>query len=393
MITQVTRASRLQVAMISDVYFPRINGVSTSIETFRTAMRQHGVDVRLLVPDYDGQSNDPAIIRVPARKVPFDPEDRIASWKAMHQAARALARTSDLIHIQTPFVAHYAGIAAARATGLPVVATYHTLFEEYLHHYLPIVPKYLTRSLARVMSRTQCNALDGLIVPSSAMCDRLKQYGVHTSMTVLPTGIPTQHFEQGDGHRFRQTLSISDSTPLLLFVGRVAHEKNIGFLLQVMKHVKLQHPLARLVITGEGPALQALKADAERLQLGESVIFIGYLDRSRELVDAYAAATAFVFASRTETQGLVLLEAMAAGAPVIALSEMGTADILRSGQGCIVPADTVEAFADAVIGLLSDQERRTRLSEQAVAYASQWSDQALAARLADFYRSLRPRSA
>src|SRR5690606_38252410 len=150
----------LRVLMVSDVYFPRVNGVSTSIETFRESLADNGVEVRLVAPRYADEPDVPGIVRVPGRKVPRDPEDRIAGWRGMHRAALAGAADCALVHIQTPFVAHYAGVAVARQHGLPRVLTYHTLFEEYLHHYAPFLPGAMLRGLARKLSRAQCNAVD-----------------------------------------------------------------------------------------------------------------------------------------------------------------------------------------------------------------------------------------
>ncbi len=126
--------------MVSDVYFPRVNGVSTSIETFRHALADHGVRIRVVAPRYRDEADSEHVLRVPGRRVPRDPEDRLVRWRAMHDAVDRAAADADLIHIQTPFVAHYAGHWIARTAGIPVIATYHTLFEEYLHHYAPFVP-------------------------------------------------------------------------------------------------------------------------------------------------------------------------------------------------------------------------------------------------------------
>ena len=120
----------MRVLMVSDVYFPRVNGVSTSIETFRRTLAEQGVEVRLVVPRYGDESQEGGVVRVAGRAVPGDREDRLVSWGAMHRAVLESARDCDLIHIQTPFVAHYAGLKAARTLGLPVITTYHTLFEE-----------------------------------------------------------------------------------------------------------------------------------------------------------------------------------------------------------------------------------------------------------------------
>ena len=372
--------------MVSDVYFPRVNGVSSSIETFRGALAGQGVEARLVVPRYADEPDEPGITRVPGRRLPNDPEDRLASWRGMRDAARTAAAECDLVHIQTPFVAHYAGLAAGRHHGLPVLATYHTLFEEYLQHYVPLVPSGWLRALARRFSRHQCNAVDEVVVPSSAMAERLTRYGVTTPLRILPTGIPLARYAEGDGSAFRIARGIGPDRPLALYVGRVAHEKNIGFLLEALTHARRHRPDALLLITGEGPAMPELRRQAEALGLADSVRFLGYLDRDRELPDCYAAADVFVFASRTETQGLVLLEAMAAGLPVIALSAMGTGDILGGAEGVIVPPDEPAAFGAVLGQFLADRPAFAHLPEQARAGARRWSDEAMASRLAECYR-------
>jgi glycosyltransferase involved in cell wall biosynthesis len=378
----------MRVLMVSDVYFPRVNGVSTSIETFRRTLAGQGVEVRLVVPRYGDEADEPGIIRVAGRPVPRDPEDRLVGWRAMHRAVLEAAAGCDVIHVQTPFIAHYAGLKAARQLGLPVLATYHTLFEEYVEYYAPFLPGNWLRGQARRLSRSQCNALDAVIVPSTAMRSRLESYGVNVPMHVLPTGIPLAQFAGGDGLVFRTRHDITPDRPVALFVGRVAHEKNIDFLFDALLHAQRQQPDILLVVAGEGPAMGELQSRVKELGLTEAVRFIGYLDRQRGLPDCYAAANVFAFASRTETQGLVLLEAMAAGLPVVALSKMGTADILDSGRGCFTPPDDPQAFGEVLGRILANPAAWGHLAGEARSLADEWSDVAMAARLAASYRQL-----
>ena len=380
----------MRVLMVSDVYFPRVNGVSTSIETFRTALPRHGVTVRMVAPRYGHETDSPDVVRVKGWQVPGDPEDRLLHWRAMHRAALAAARNCDLIHIQTPFVAHYAGLKAASTLGKPVLATYHTLFEEYLQHYAPLLPAGWLKRQARGFSRRQCNALDAVVVPSSAMQQRLLDYGVTTPIHVLPTGIPLGNFADGHGNQFRQKHGIAPARPMALFVGRVAHEKNIGFLLDALPHALETCPELLLVIAGEGPARADLQQQVVQRGLQQSVQFIGYMDRVQELPSCYAAADVFAFASTTETQGLVLLEAMAAGTPAVALAAMGTIDILSPGRGAIAPPADARAYGQALADLLQDRPRLFRLSQEAAAYAAEWSDSAMACRLSRLYHELAP---
>jgi len=378
----------MNVLMISDVYFPRINGVSTSIETFRRALDGHGVRSTLIAPDYPaaGAETDARVLRIASREVPLDPEDRMMRRTAIRAALPRLhAEHFELVHIHTPFVAHYAGLEIARALGIPCVATYHTFFEEYLFHYVPGVPRAWLKGLARHFSRRQCNALDAVIVPSRAMEAALGRYGVTRPLYVLPTGIPPAQFHGGESSYFRQRYDIGKERKVLLFVGRVAHEKNIAFLIDMVDAVRRTEPSVLLLITGEGPALPGLRAHAERRGLAEHVRFLGYLDRHSELHDCYRAADLFVFASRTETQGLVLLEAMALGTPVVALAAMGTCDILGPQRGCRIAPDDAAGFAHLVCDLLADTAGLRALGEQAREYAGSWGAAEMARRLARLY--------
>ncbi len=375
----------MRILMVSDVYFPRINGVSTSIETFRASLPDLGISTCLVAPRYGDEPDLPGIRRVPGRPVLKDPEDRLAHYRALRRTVLEAAGDSDLIHIQTPFAAHYAGLHAARRLGKPAIATYHTLFEEYLQHYVPLLPAIWLRSLARRFSRSQCNDLDAVIVPSTAMAERLRGYGVSKPLHVLPTGLPDQVFHPGDRDAFRARHGIAPDRPVALFVGRVAHEKNIGFLLEAAARVVRNRPDLLLVVAGEGPARPALERQARDLGLEGNARFLGYLDRRADLLDAYAAADLFVFASRTETQGLVLLEAMAQGCPVLALSIMGTADILGPGRGSRVSADDPDAFAQDWLALMEDRTGLGRLACEARAYADEWRAEQLARKLAGVY--------
>ncbi|MEB4591435.1 glycosyltransferase [Candidatus Thiothrix sp. Deng01] len=380
----------MRILMVSDVYFPRVNGVSTSIQAFRQALQAAGHLVTLIAPDYGQTVADEAgIVRISSRKVVVDPEDRMMRIRHIHRLTEALrAEDYDIIHIHAPFVAHYAGLKLARKLKLPVVATYHTFFEEYLYNYVKWLPKEWLRYAARRFSRTQCAELDALVVPSSAMQQVLVDYGVGTPMTVLPTGLDMQVFEAGDGAAFRRKQEIPADRPVILFVGRVAFEKNIGFLLEVVGRLQARIPNILLVIAGEGPAEKALHAQVKRGGLQQQVKFVGYLRRDGDLQACYKAADVFVFASRTETQGLVLIEAMACGTPVVSTAVLGTRDVIGAGQGGLVAPEDAEGFAAQVERLLQDKVLHAQKTEEALAYAASWSHTAQAEKLVVFYQQV-----
>ncbi len=380
----------MRVLMISDVYFPRINGVSTSIQTFRRGLHAAGVETVLVAPEYPVAwtgVDEGEIVRIPSRYLPRDPEDRAMKLGPLRELRKKLAqRRFDLVHIQTPFIAHYQGVRIARELGIPAVETYHTYFEEYLYHYVPLMPRSLMRFIARRFTSSQCNVLDALVVPSRAMQEALEDYGVRCPMQVIPTGMEMDRFAAGDGTRFRAQLNIAPGQPTLVHVGRIAHEKNIDFLFRVLNRVVAGRPDVVFIVAGEGPALAHCKAMVESLGLSRHVRFVGYLSRDSALLDCYKAGDLFVFSSKTETQGLVLLEAMALGVPVVSTAHMGTADIVRPERGARVAPDDEAGFADIVLRLLEEPQTRAAMADEARTYAATWSASAMTARLIDFYR-------
>lgn len=382
----------MKILMLSDVYFPRVNGVSTSIQTFRRELQELGHEIWLVAPEYGQPTADErGIARVRSSRVLFDPEDRMMHPRVLAGRLAILQTWNfDLVHVQTPFVAHYAGLRLARRMGVPCIETYHTFFEEYLFHYLPILPKSAWRAVARQLSRRQCNQLDGLVVPSKAMFDVLVQYGVRTRMRIIPTGIPGDALPEGDGAAFRARHGIRSDQPVLVFVGRVAFEKNIEFLLRVTHELqRTTHAHLVLIVAGEGPAKNRLRRLGSALGLEANLRFVDYLARGADLSSCYQAGDVFVFASRTETQGLVLLEAMSLGVPVVSTAVMGTRDILAAERGALIAEEDIPRFAAQVRRLLDDAELRRRLGEEGRAYAGQWTARGPAQALLAFYRELR----
>lgn len=381
----------MRVLFVSDVYFPRVNGVSTSIRTFREDLESLGIETTLVVPGYGGPApaTDVRVIRIPSAGVPGDPEDRRMKWGPLKRALRSLSpQDFDVVHIHTPFIAHYAGVWFAKRTATPCIATYHTFFEEYLHHYVPVLPRSIGRFIAKRFTGSQCRDVGALIAPSEPMRDVLEAYGVNTPVHVLPTGLPADRFRAGDGAKFRRELGLSDERPVLTYVGRVAHEKNIEFLVKVFARVRTKIADAFFVIAGEGPARESLRQLVSRMGLADSVRFVGYLDRNTSLLDCYAAGNVFVFASRTETQGLVLLEAMAQGTPVVSTAELGTKFVLKPGAGALIVPERVEEFAEAVSRVLEDKALQAALAASGKEYSLTWSSLRWAQRLAEVYRSL-----
>ena len=381
----------MNILMLSDVYFPRVNGVSTSMQTFCRELVGSGHAVTVVAPDYG--MPDPApefeIIRLSSRRIFFDPEDRLIRKSAARTIVPELARRRwDVIHIHTPFRAHAIGVALSRLTGRPTVESYHTYFEEYVANYLPWFPTAPMRFFVRMFSRRLCAAVDHLIVPSAEMADVLRRYGIETGSTVVPTGIRLDEFAGGDAAKFRGAHGIGATQPMLLTVSRLAIEKNIDFLLEVARLVKREFEDFVFVVAGEGPDAPRLKRRAESLGLAAHVRFLGNLDRRTTLLDCYRAADVFVFASSTETQGLVLIEAMACGTPIVSTAVMGTATVLRDARSALISEENAETFAACVTRLLRAPHERAGLSAAGPIDARKWGAQALMRGIVALYEQL-----
>lgn len=382
----------MKLLLLSDVYFPRVNGVSTSIRTYARALARMGHAVTIVAPDYGPHCNgeegngDYELIRVPARTLFFDPEDKLMRASALRALLpRLAARHWDVIHIQTPFRAHQFGVRLARLTGRPTIESWHTHFEDYAGLYLPWLPKALLRWATRRLAHRLGQQVDQLIVPTPQIAEVLVRYGTATPMTVLPTGIDLDEFTGGSGSRFRLQHGIDAGRPTLVTISRLAQEKNIRFLLEVVRRVRPQFPDLLLIVAGEGPDAEPLRAHAARLGLQRNVRFFGNLDRAAGLLDCYRAGDVFVFASPTETQGLVLLEAMALGRPIVSTAVLGTVAVLQHARGARVSAEDADEFAGHVVTLLRSAPLRAELGRASWLDARAWDATRWMGRVVELY--------
>lgn len=381
----------MRVLGITDVYFPNADGISNAVRTLGREFRAKGHVVTLIAPDYGRGVDSPAedIVRISSHRVLFDPDTRLMKIpRVLELADRLRGWRYDLVHIHTPFMAHYLGLALARRLRLPVVETYHTVLEEYLQSRLRFLPRTIAQWAGRGLTHSQCQAVDAVIVPSEAMRDVLYRAGVTTPITVVPLGIEPSWFAQGDGAAFRRRHGIGADQPLLLYSGRVAEDKNVFFLLDVLRAVRQARPDVLLVIAGEGPAEGQLRQRAAEQDLLPNLLFLDELTRDNQLLDGYQAADVFLFPSRRETHALGVLEAMAAGVPVVAQAAMGTREALTAGEGAVIAEANVADFADKTLGLLNDAERRRQLGAAAREQVRPWSASMMVERLLECYQEV-----
>lgn len=374
----------MRIGIFTDSYKPYTSGVVRSIELFTGELQQAGHEVFIFAPSYPYQrEREPRIYRFASIPAPTNPRYTLAlpfSWRLGKKIRQQIR--PDLIHVHSPFLLGRLGAYYARVLNVPLVFTFHTLYDEYVH-YVPI-GQQITREITRRYCREFCNSCDLVIAPTSIIAEHLRHMGVVTDLAVVPTGINLQEYEAGDGNWLRRTYNIAPSTKVLLSVGRLGKEKNQAFLLRVLDLLRHDGEDVCLVLVGSGPEEQNLRAQAHELGLGERVIFTGTLDRT-SVVNCYLGADLFVFASCTETQGLVIGEAMAGGLPVVAVQANGVIDMVRDGRdGFLVPLDEL-AFTRMVKQLLNSSKLYRQMAERARQHAREMSAAACTRKLLECY--------
>jgi glycosyltransferase involved in cell wall biosynthesis len=377
----------LRVGLFTNNYLPMLGGVARAVETVRTALVTLGHQPFVVAPRMPGAAGStPGVLRVPAVPAPTYPDFALPLPATSAVVRRIEALDLDVLHAHHPFLLGVTARRLARRLGRPLVFTYHTLYDKYAH-YVPL-PRPLVARQAVAWSIAFANSADLVIAPSAGLASRLRSQGVRRPVVVLPTGVDLDSFRPGDQQAARRALTLPPAGPLCLYLGRIDREKNLEFLLDAFARVAAERPAARLVLVGRGTREARLRRHAERVGLGDRVHFAGGVAPDVAPL-YYQAADVFLFASTTETQGLAVLEAMAAGRPVVAVRASGVEEAVVDGvTGLLVPED-LDVFAAAVLQVLADGGLAAKLSAGGREAALGFGARALGARLAALYRTVR----
>lgn len=375
----------MHIAIFSDSYRPYRSGVVRSIDTFAKELRKSGHKVYIFAPSYGEEEKEEDIFRFPSFRAPNFKEFAIAfPWApGLKDTLRRLK--IEVVHVHSPFFLGQLGARAALKLGLPLVCTYHTLYEQYIH-YFPLAPAF-ARSLVRRYTIWFCNRCHLVIAPSREISSFLQSSGVRTQVEVLPTGVDLSAFEKADPTWLRRYTGLGEKAIILLHVGRLGKEKNLEFLLRSFALVWESIPQAHLVLVGSGPWEKVLRMEVAKLGVEEAVHFLGAFP-FEEMPNIYRGADLFVFSSMTETQGLVIAEAKAAGLPVVAISAYGVKDMVQDGvDGFLVPPDE-KVFAKAVKDIICNEPLRQIMGARARENVRQFSSVAMAQRLLSLYEEV-----
>lgn len=374
----------MRIAYFTNFYLPVVNGVVRSVQSFRDALSAMGHNVFVFAQEDDYEDTEPFIFRYPSIPLPGEIHTALPVSSFVDQLLPKLKL--DVIHTHHPFLLGQTAATKARDYGLPLVFTFHTQYQEYTH-YIPIPQEQVQEFLkSTVMNwlREFMRKCQHIVIPSESMRSILvDHYGLVDRFTVIPTGIDTAPYKAADGSALRSEWGWHNDK-IIISAGRLAEEKNWSILLQAFALAQKSYSNMRLVLIGDGPQAEELHELAGELGVAERVLFTGKVPFD-EIPNYLKAADLFSFASITETQGLVTLEAMAAGLPVVAVAASGTRDILQNGkQGFLVENDA-QALASGIIKLVESPSLMSRFKSAALRKSRTFENRRLAQKMLDVY--------
>ncbi|MEW5894201.1 MAG: glycosyltransferase [Candidatus Omnitrophota bacterium] len=351
----------MNILMMSNTYKPIVGGLERSIEILVTEFRRRGHQVMLVSPEMKGAPEEEGVFRIPAIQHFNGTDFSVELPVPMGLSAELNKFNPDIVHSHHPFLIGDTALRVASKFNVPIVFTYHTLYEEYIH-YVPgnnaLIKKFVIE-----LAKGYCELCDHVIAPSDSVAALLKSRGVKTSISVIPSGIYFYDYMSLEPRRSPLLSGIPENAFIVGTAGRIAPEKNIDFLTATMIAFLKRQPQAYFMVIGDGPLLKEVEKRFINAGLSNRFIATGTLTGG-ELASGYRSLDAFVFASHSETQGLVVVEAMSSGVPVVAIDASGVREVVKDRKnGRLIAGDDEREFVAAlewVMGLSEDEKNRIK---------------------------------
>ncbi len=381
----------MNIGLFTDTYFPQINGVATSVHTLAGALRARGHNVYIFTPkdpNTTAEQSNENVIAMPSLPFMLLRNYRVGliySPRAFNQISHLHL---DIVHTQTEFPLGIFGKLLSTVKKIPMVHTYHTMYEDYVHY---IAKGYIvTPAMAKEFSKLFCNSATAVVAPTEKAKHFLEEYGVTKPIEIIPTGIDTslfakKNFLEQDTIALKQSLGLEKDTPVILSLGRVAKEKSIDVILRALPKLFQKMPQARMVIVGDGPERENLEHLAKELDIAHKVLFIGAKPWT-EIGKYYQIGTVFCSASVSETQGLTFAEAMAGGIPVVAKRDESIENIIENNKTGLL-FETEEDLTEKLYMLLNTPALQKRLSNASIAKMELLSVEAFAEHMEQLYEN------
>ncbi len=386
----------LRIGLFTESFSPVRNGVATSLSTLITGLRNTGHRVWVCAPAHEQQdSHETNVLRFPSFVTACNKEYPVAYpfYPRLALSTHFNRLKLDVVHTHTPFILGLTGARLAVTRGTPLISTYHTFYTQYTH-YLPIVPESMSCGLLDVYLPWYYNRCSTVICPSNAAAASLTKMGVEAPIEVIPTGIPLPEpfsISQESRAKTRDFYGWKQNQKVLMYAGRLAEEKNVAWLFNVLARVMQKFPDTLLVLAGDGPDKDLLESAAREAGLSEAVRFLGFVPRN-EIAPIFSATDVFCFPSISETQGLVVGEARAAGLPVVIVESGGAPEMVSDGEdGYRVPVNDLDLFVARIDLILSSSEHRAKLSAAALRRARLFTPEIMLEKTISVYGEARNR--
>ena len=357
----------MRIGMFINYYTPSKGGMETSVINLSKGLEKAGHEVFIFAPEYPNyKDKEKNIFRY--KSIRFNHGGYfyvipIPIFSKMEEVVKNL--DLDIIHSHQPYSLGNEALKFSKKFNIPLVFTYHIKYEDY-SHYIPLVPSSISKKYIRKITVGYSNKCDAVISPSTAIKKLLEDHGIKAPVKIIPSGINIDNFQNDTGKKteIRQKYQIKQNEIMLITACRLTKEKNLEFLIRSFAKIIEKRKNVKFMIVGDGAVKKNLKKIAEELGIKDSIVFTGLVDRT-SIVDLYQASDIFVFASKTETQGLVAVEAMAAGNPVVAIKASGIEDIVKEGEDGSLTSESEDEFSQSVLKIVSNNDLRSKMSAQA----------------------------
>jgi 1,2-diacylglycerol 3-alpha-glucosyltransferase len=379
----------MNIVMIAGTYAPSINGAAISTQSFKHELERQGHTVWLIAPRYPGfVDREPRVLRRNSWPNPFYQDIRMPMFFSTRPTIKALAGAKiDVVHFMQPYIVGRFARRLARQLGASLVFTWHTRYD-LKAHYVRILPTGIVRAYVKRTTVGLANKCNAIIAPSQSLKDFLVKEGVVTPVHVVPTGLTQNFYNSGSRELLRKKVKVPANAFLFLCVARIAMvEKNLDLLVRAFAKIYRQIPNSLLLFVGGGPDQEKLAQLAHDMGMGERVRFSGFVPHNL-LDEYYSSADVFAYPSTSETQGLILAEAMSAGAPVVAVDAPGSRDIVKNNLNGLLTKNSVEDFSEALLRIASDYELRKNLAQAGQKTSHEYSIEATTKQLVAVYKSL-----
>ncbi|MBC2593591.1 glycosyltransferase [Ruficoccus amylovorans] len=338
----------MKIAMFTNTYPPHVGGVARSVSTQVEWLQAHGHETLVIAPEFPDipEGEEPGVLRVPAIQNFNGSDFSVRLPLGLDAVNRIEAFAPDIVHSHHPFLMGDSALRIAYQEGRPLIFTHHTRYEDYAHYILE--DSDALKALAREIALNYSSLADLVVAPSASIEQMLLERELKQPIRVIPTGIDPERFRPAEPQAVRERLGIPADAFTLGHVGRLAPEKNLPYLMEAVTAFLRKNESCHFLVVGYGPEEEKMRASAEKAGIGPRCHFAGKLE-GQDLADAYHALDLFVFSSKSETQGMVLAEAMTCGKPVVALDAPGAREVVRDGSnGRLLAGDaSPEQFAEA----------------------------------------------